>query len=177
MLFRSNSLAHPDDRQEEDGVSSPRRSGQKLALIWQKSPSISRLECRGSREDRPVAFWHDPTFLEHIDAELAQAALSSIKELERIQKAHRHWCRIQAVQKSTAVRACLQMVRSRVSCLLARFLAWGAARLLQLVLSQLSSGRLSRRRAGSLARWAKRLNRASFVILRWQLPRAFQYHG
>ena len=175
--FGLNSPARPDDRHEDNSVSSPRQSGQKLAVIWQKSPSISRLECRGSREDRRLAFWHNPTFFERIEAELAQAPLSRINGLERIQKAHRHWCRIQAVQKSTAVRACLQMVRSRVSCLLARFLAWGAARLLQLVLSQLSSGRLSRRQAGSLARWAKRLNRASFVILRWQLLRSVQYHG
>jgi hypothetical protein len=178
-----NSAAHPDDRQAENGVSSARQSGQELAASRLKGPSTGRPERHGSRQDRRVAFWHDPTFFERIEAELAQAPLSSIKELERIQRAHRHWCRIQAVQKSTAVRAwhairaCLQMATSRVSFLLMRFLAWNAARLLQLVLSQLSLGRLSRRRARSLARWAKRLNRASFVILRWQLPRSVQYHG
>jgi hypothetical protein len=178
-----NSPAHPDDRQAENGVSSARQSGQELAASWQKGPFRGRPECRGSRQDRRVAFWHDPTFFEREEAELAQAPPSSTKELERIQKAHRHWCRIQAVQKSTAVRAwhairaCVQMATSRVSFLLVRFLAWNAARLLQLVLSQLSRGRLSRPRARSLARWAKRLNRASFVILQWQLPRSVHYDG
>jgi len=170
-------------REEYAGLSSapPGRHG--LVAKWRVDPLTDRLECCWTYEEHRAVFWSDPAFFERIEAEFEQTPLGASQDLERILRAHRHWRRRQASEKSPAARnwnsarAGLHLTTSHASCLLARLFAWSAAYLLRLVLSGPLLGRHSKRRAHSLLRLANRLNHAASSILLWQLHRSAQHLG
>lgn len=121
--------------------------------------------------------------LERIVAKHHQLRVGATDEFERVLIVHHRLRRERNVQRSFGdqirpwLQARLRFAESHVFSLLLGILTWCATRLLWFALLRLSTGRLSKRRARSLSRVVKQLNRASVAILHWRLRRQIQKLG